>query len=954
VIRRNRSSQTSPRRRRGSWIAFVLLAAMLCLPAGAQASFGFENVGVSFLEEDGSAATQAGSHPYSMTTTIQMNTVPGPEGKEVPDGNAKSIVVDLPAGVVGDPTAAPRCPDADFVVVLINSYSPCPNDTAVGLIKLRLGPNEGGPPQDFPLYNLAPDPGSVAKLGFLGFGVPVAMDVDVRDRAPYNVVASLDNISQAVNFHGSEVVLWGSPADPSHDDERGRCLFNEIGPAPESDCSVAPPQRPFLTMPRSCRGPLTATFAGTSWQEPKQVVSETAVATAMTGCDKLKFGPRIAAAPTTDRAESSSGLDFNLEAGDEGLTDLDGTAHSDIEKTVVTLPPGVTVNPSMANGLAACSKAEYERETLGSEPGQACPEAAKVGNVEVETPLLEGALLKGSLYVAQPDDPATAAPGAENPFDSLLAIYMVIRDPKLGILVKLPGKVVPDERTGQLVTTFGEAGQEIPQFPFAHFRFHFRDGARSPLITPPACGRYAIVADFTPWADPGSTVTANSPFGIDAGPNGGPCPAAPSPFSPGFQAGSINNNAGSYSPFEMRLTRSDSEQEMTRFSALLPPGVLAKLAGVAKCSEAGIAAAKARSGRQELAAPSCPAGSEIGRTLAGAGVGSTLTYVPGTLYLAGPFAGHPLSVVAVTPAVAGPFDVGTVVVREALDLDPNTAEVQVDGAASDPIPHILRGIPLKLRDLRVNVDRPSFTVNPTSCDPSAARAILYGSYLDVFSPADDAAVSLTDRYQAASCSSLAFKPKLSLKLKGGTRRGDHPALRAVVRPRAGDANIGRTVVALPHSAFLEQAHIRTVCTRAQFAVGACPAGSVYGRARAFTPLLDEPLEGPVYLRSSDHPLPDLVVALHGVVDINLVGRIDSVHSRLRTSFESVPDAPVSKFVLRMQGGRKSLIVNSRNLCGGTQRATARFAGQNGKAYDTKPTLANSCRKHAKKHSPHKR
>jgi hypothetical protein len=319
-----------------------------------------------------------------------------------------------------------------------------------------------------------------------------------------------------------------------------------------------------------------------------------------------------------------------------------------------------------------------------------------------------------------------------------------------------------------------------------------------------------------------------------------------------------------------------------------------------------------------------------------------LTYVPGSIYLAGPYKGDPLSVVAITPAVAGPFDAGTVLVREALTLNPETAEVEVDGAASDPIPHILKGIPLKVRDLRIYVDRNDFILNPTSCDPSSAKATLFGAYLNVFDPSDDRPVDLSSRYQAANCLNLGFKPRLSLKLNGGTKRGGHPALRAVLNANPGDANIGSAVVTLPTSAFLDQAHIRTICTRVQFAAKACPKGAEYGYAKATTPLLDEALEGPVYLRSSNHKLPDLVAALHGIVDVNVVGRIDSFHGGIRSSFETVPDAPVTSFVLTMQGAKKGLVVNSRDLCARPAKADALFTGQNGVADHFHPLLKPDC------------
>jgi hypothetical protein len=384
--------------------------------------------------------------------------------------------------------------------------------------------------------------------------------------------------------------------------------------------------------------------------------------------------------------------------------------------------------------------------------------------------------------------------------------------------------------------------------------------------------------------------------------------------------------------------------------------VLGSLAGVQKCSQAAVAVAKAKTGKQEQADPSCPAGSKIGSTLAGAGVGSVLTYVGGELYLGGPYKGAPLSVISITPAVAGPFDVGTVVVQLGLDLNPKTAEVEVDGDASDPIPHILEGIPLKVRDLRVYVDRPNFTLNPTSCEESSVKARIFGGYLDVFSPADDVPVDLATRYQAANCANLGFAPKLGLKLKGGTKRGAFPGLKAHYRPVAGHANIKDLVVRLPRSAFLEQGHIRTICTRVQFAADNCPKGAQYGYIRAWTPLLDEPLQGPVYLRSSNHKLPDLVFDLRGLVDVEVQTRIDSVSGGIRARVENAPDAPISRVILNMQGGKKGLIVNSRNLCTRNKaRANVKGIGQNGKQFTRRPVLRAQCgNKRKAKRSSHSR
>jgi hypothetical protein len=930
-------------------IAVALLLAVL-VPTSASAAFGVNEFDVTFTNQDGSPATQAGSHPFAMTTTFGVNHTE----KEFPDGDFKDLLVEQVRGFVGDATAISRCATADFVTIL-NLRAQCPNSTVVGQVGAVL--EQPTLVAYAPVFNLQPPPGTQARLGFAVLGFSVVIDVGLKQSPDYNILASLRGNPQPVAVFGAKFQLWGVPADPAHDHFRGNdCLgverfFKtpaEIEFTPNATpCTTTAPELPFLTLPRSCEGPLSTVFEADSWQEPGKWISGSVLThddatpptpQGFTRCDKLGFSPQIDSKPTTDSAETGTGLDFAIDFHDEGLKNPQGIAQSEIKKTVVTLPEGMTVNPSIGEGLGACSRADYERESLALVPGEGCPNASKIGTVFVETPLIESPL-EGSVFLAQQDDPGTSAPGAENPFDSLIAFYIVIRSEKENILVKVPAKVEPDPKTGQLVTTV----DDIPQLPFSHFNFHFREGQRAPLVSPSACGTYETKAELTPWARPEETLLTTSSFKVTRGIGGGSCPpGGVTPFRPGFEAGSINNDAKAYSPFYMRLIRADGEQDMTKFSSVLPPGVLGKLAGVSKCPDSAIASAGTKTGREELASPSCPANSKIGRSLAGAGVGSALTYVPGGIYLAGPYRGDPLSVVSITPAVAGPFDAGTVVVRLALTLNPETAEVEVDGAASDPIPHILKGIPLKVRDLRVYVDRSDFIINPTSCDPSSTKATLFGGFLDVFSPADDVPVDLSSRYQAANCLSLGFKPKLSLKLNGGTKRGDHPGLKAVLNARPGDANIGKAVVTLPKSAFLDQAHIRTICTRVQFAAKACPKGAEYGYARAFTPLLDEPIEGPVYLRSSNHKLPDLVAALHGLVDVNVVGRIDSFKGGIRSSFETVPDAPVSKFILTMQGGKKGLVVNSRNLCAGKNRANAQFTGQNGIAHNFKPLVKASC------------
>lgn len=923
--------------------AIVLaLASILATSSVAQAAFGFEKVDVTFTNADGSPATQAGTHPFAFTTTLNLNAKPGPGGGLLPDEQAKDVEIEFPPGLVGNPEAVPTCSSFEFVTV-IGGVVQCPASTMVGKAFVVAGPNEFKPPNvpDVSMvYNLEPPPGVASKLGFNILGVPVTVETTVSSEPPYRLVTHVTNVPNGIMFFQSEVRLWGVPADPAHLAEREKCV--------KEDCKVNLEQVPFLTLPRSCKGPLTTRFVADSWLHPgawtdplTSITHDDSVPPSpqgMTGCERLAFKPTIDAAPTTKAATSPTGLDFALEVKDEGLTSPTGTAHADIEKSVVTLPEGFTTNPSLAEGLAVCSESDLDRETAFSAAGAGCPDASKVGTVQVKTPLLSETL-DGSLYIAKP---------YENPFGSLLALYVVIKSPTLGIAIKQPLRVQLDPQTGQITTV----AEDMPELPFSQFSLHFREGARSPLASPPGCGTYETEALLYP-SSGGAPVKSTSAFQLVSGPDGGPCPSGGLPsFRPNLVAGTVNNAAGRHSPFNVRISRTDSEQEITRFSIKLPPGVTGKLAGIPYCPDAAIAAAKAREarphgGQEELDQPSCPAASEIGRTLVGSGVGNSLAYAPGKIYLAGPYNGSPLSIAAITAARVGPFDLGTVVVREALSVNPETAEVFIDATGSDPIPHIINGVPVHLRDIRAYVDRPQFMLNPTNCKPTSTASTVLGSGLDFASDADNNPITVTSRFQAADCASLPFKPSLKVSLKGGTKRSANPALRAELKMKPGEANVGRAQVTLPDSLFLAQGHIGTICTRPVFNSGNapgenCPKASIYGSARAFTPLLDQPLEGPVFLRANggERELPDMVAALNGQqIDVALVGYIDSSRGGgIRSTFATPPDAPVSKFVLSMAGGKKSLLENSVNLCRRKQRAKANFKGQNGKILNFRPIV----------------
>jgi hypothetical protein len=917
--------------------------------------FGVERFSGAAEEEGGTPTVQAGAHPFQYTNTIefnsgQMRSAERKNGVHQP-AMPRNLHFALPAGLVGNASNRPTCDMGTFLTsfAFVNH---CPDSSAIGATSVTFVEkgNLGLASIASPVFNLPPARGEPARFGFMVTGDAVLIDTSVDPDDQYRIVATISNTTQAAEFLSARTTFWGTPGDPRHDNSRGwSCVYFQQADFGPCERPVGLTEAAFLRLPVSCNAPLDYGLEVEPWNEPLGAIVERAsyADAPLQGCNRAPFDPAINSAPTSKLAEATSGLDFKVTMPNSGLLNGEGIAEAQPKKVEVTLPEGMTLNPSAGEGLSVCTPAQYGLETAGSRAGEGCPEAAKIGSVKISTPLLDEEAT-GALYQAAP---------FENPSHSLLGLYLVARIRDRGILVKQAGQVYADPLTGQLTTTF----DHLPQLPFSSFELHFREGGRAPLATPPRCGSFQTLARFTPWSasDPNSPasneiVTRSASFAIERGVDGGACPAGGlPPFKPDLRAGTRNNAAGSFSPFDLRLTRTDGEQEFTHFSIKLPPGVVGKLAGIPSCSDAAIAAAKARTGphggAEELASPSCPVASEVGHTLVGSGVGSVLTYVPGKVYLAGPYRGSPLSIAAITAAKVGPFDLGTVVVREALRINPETAEVFVDATGSDPIPHIIQGVVVHARDIRVYVDRPEFVLNPTSCEPTSTAATVLGSGLDFASEADDNPFAVTSRFQAADCASLGFKPRLSLRLKGKTSRGGNPALRAVLRPRVGDANAARISVALPHSEFLDQAHIRTVCTRVQFNAGAgngagCPSGAIYGHAKAWTPLFSEPLEGPIFLRSSEHPLPDLVLALHGLVNIDAVGRIDSVNGGIRNTFHLVPDAPIRKVVLNLQGGKKGLLVNSTNICRGSHKAVVKMEGHNGRLHNLRTPLKGSCGK----------
>lgn len=942
----------------------LLVTGLLALgvaPATA-AAFDFlpgeEGFSVEAVAIGGGPATAAGSHPYEMSLDVGFEQ--GPLG--YPEGDLRDLSIELPAGMLLNPNAVTKCPAAAFNVPRSSPFEEsesgesCSGESQVGTVDVTSKAG-GGAPRRFGVFNLSPPPGVAARLGFAPYGSPIVLDLALSDGSGGSVlVLRARNISQAIDIGALRLTLWGIPWGVSRDGERGNCLNQTEPEFPWAKCSVGPPATfdplAFLTLPGRCSGPLAFAARASAWGGGGAVARQAlghgpgGEVAELGDCQLLNYTPSPSASLTDKKASSPSGFGFALQNNHATLTDPTQPAQAQARKIVVRLPDGVTVNPSVGAGLGTCAPAQYGAETAFSVPGTACPDAAKIGVFRVRSPLFDE-WFEGTIYLATPDNPATATPGAENPFDSLIAVYLVAKLPERGLGISLAGEISPDPRTGNLVATV----DRLPQFPYTDLEVLFRTGQRSFLVTPPRCGGAQTRIDMAPWAEDLDSLEYVSTSPIETGVGGGPCPPpGPPPFSPDALAGAVNSNVGSYTPYFVRLSRSDDEQEITSYSLVLPKGITGKLAGIPFCPDAAIAAARSRSGRAEEANPSCPAASQVGRTLTGYGVGAALTYATGRIYLAGPSNGAPLSLVTINSATVGPFDLGTVVLRSAFQVDERTAQLRIDSAASDPIPHILGGIPLHLREVRVYMDRHEFTHNPSSCEPSELVSVLTGSGARFDDRSDDSTATARRHFQLLNCLTLGFRPKLGLRLRGGSKRGDYPSLRATFASRgAQDSNLKDIAVATPRSLFLAQNHIRAVCTRPQFAAERCPAGSVYGKAVAYTPLFDEPLRGTVFLRSSDNQLPDLVTMLHaGAVKIVVEGRIGpSKRGGILATFTNLPDAPIDRFTMTLFGGRRGLLTNSVNICKQPPLASVKALGQNNRGAIFTTELRGQCGKKGK-------
>jgi hypothetical protein len=883
----------------------AVLFVLLCGPAFAR--FGFQSFGVHFENPGGSSDTQAGSHPWEMVTEFLLTTTTNGEGKVIPQGDLKDLRAELPEGLSGDPTAAPKCTAQQFsterATMFSNVTESCPISTQIGLATLKLGLQGTFP---VALYNLVPPPGGPAEFGFTVLGLTGILTPSVRTGGDYGLTVNVKDASQAQSFFAVAVGVWGVPADPIHNGERGPHAFCE--PLSAEGCSAGIPRKAFLTMPTACSGPLVTRIYADSWQEPAapgaplpaEAFSETTGAggepVGITGCETLDFSPSVSIQPDTTAADSPTGLDVDVHVPQND--NPEGLAEAELKRAVFTLPPGMTVNPSTAGGLAACTPAEIGIENANP---VSCPNASKIGTVEVTTPLLEEPLT-GSIFIAQQE---------HNKFNSLLAMYIVAEAD--GVLIKLAGKVEPDPNTGQLTAVF----DDNPQQPFSDLKVDFFGGPHAALVTPPSCGTFKSTVVLSPWS--GTTpVTLEPSFNITSACNSG--------FSPSFTAGTSSNLAGSFSPFSATFSRTDTDQYLGGLSVKMAPGLLGTLAKVPLCGEP-----QAQQG-------TCPTASIIGHTTVAAGAGIDPISLPvagqpaNPVYLTGPYNGAPFGLSIVVPAIAGPFNLGSEIVRAAINVDPHTAQITI---TSQPLPTILRGIPLQVKTVNVTVDRPGFTFNPTSCEPLKINATITSTQ-GVSAPA-------SSPFQAAECAHMPFKPKFTATTEGkasANNGGNGASLIVQVSSKGGpgtkgeEANIRKVDVQLPKGLSARLRTLQRACTEQQFAKNpaGCPKESNVGTAEAITPVLPVPLKGFAYFVShGGRAFPELIVVLQGdgvTLDLNGETLIKKVITY--SHFETVPDAPISSFKLTLPERKFSALASpAGNLCGKTLLMPTTIEGQNG-------------------------
>jgi hypothetical protein len=910
-------------------VAWMLAA----LSGSASAQFGVSAFSGSL------SSTQAGAHG-DFSTTISLNT----DSLGNPEGQLKDAMVTLPEGLIGNPLAIERCS------LQALSHFACPKTSQVGELGLSLivckgvvshldeaveagamtitvpnakafcfdetvehnhvitigegaeaetakisyvpdastielqaplershpagaavihtaMPNVGG----LPLFNVQPSPGHVATFAASVLLANVFVEVSVQPDG--KLVATIKGISTLLALQSTTLTLWGVPAGASHDKQRCNELGFECGELIDGE------PVPFVTNPSSCSGPLPIQLTVDSWQG--QADSSAASLPPMSGCGELTTAPAMDVTPSTTRRDSPAGYEVDLTVPQ--VEDVAALGTPPIEGISLTLPPGTSLSPGLANGLSACSNAELE--------GEGCPDASKVGTAEIVSPLLEEPL-RGSLFI-----------GAPTPSERY---RLFLRVSAGATVIELQGEARVDEATGRVTTTF----ERTPALPFSKLKLSFFGGPGAALANQPSCGPATTTAAIDSYS--GQVADLSSTFAIDEDSGGGACPSS-SPFAPTMSAGTTDAVAAHSTPFVLAMSRNDGEQDLSSFSAHLPPGLIGMVGSVPRCEEPAAATG------------ACPQASQIGTATVAAGAGPLPYDVSGPVYLTGPYGAAPFGLDIVIRALAGPFDLGTALVRSRISIDPTTLALTI---ASEPFPQTMGGIPLRMRSIDVNLDRAGFLLNPSGCAPQTIGATIVS--------AQGATVERVVPFQVAGCTSLPFTPSLASSTQAGaSEHGNGAGLDIdVVNPSGGGSALSAVTVQMPSWLRPRLTTIRHACLAGSHpaSTATCPAASIVGRTTVRSPITAAPLSGPIYLLAhGGRALPALFTRLRGEgLEVDLEGRLKiSPKDVISASFAELPDVPISSFDLALSRGPHSLLGAVTNLCGKRLALTYRFAGHSG-------------------------
>jgi hypothetical protein len=905
--------------------------------------FGFSGFNGWASNADGTVDTQAGSHPYELTINFNINDYNIRTETNVVD-NERNLDVNVPPGVVGNPTAIPQCSRQAFDE---NACSPI-NQIGVDRPILSTNSDRFGITPVIPVYNLVPPKGMPAQFGFSIVGINTFLDAGVRTGSDNGITEHVNNLTRKSEVADNSITLWGIPAESSHNAERalgvgGSACAGSSGVFCRFGASSNAEPKPLLTLPTLCGAPPRFTIESSSWQYPGTVAKAEFLMhendsentpVGFTGCEKLvHFGPQVSIAPDTSFSDTPAGLGVEVRIPPD--TNPEGLGSSGLKNTTVTLPEGVVINPGQATGLQACQPSQEnigggEAKREEQEGPVTCPAASKVGTDEIETPLLQEKLV-GSVYVLQQNPPN---------------LQLLVTASAEGVNLKLVGNVHLNEQTGQLTTTF----EETPDLPFTTFKLNFSGGAQAALATPVDCGVYSSSALFVPWSSPFvQSFPTNSAFQVSRGPGGGACPSTPLPFAPSLIAGATTDQAGGFTGFSMLLQSGDGQQRIEKLQFKLPEGLAGMISSVPLCEE------------PQAVQGSCSAASQIGHSIVASGPGPYPLVVPqagdpeSPIYLTGPYQGAPFGLSIVTHVIAGPFNLGTVITRAKIEIDPHTAQVTV---TTDPLPQIIDGVPTDLRTVDAVIDRPGFMFNPTNCEAKAFSGTAWGTP-PPGAGGPGASAPLSSHFQMGSCRSLSFNPDFTVSTSGKTSRANGASLEAkIVYPpvplganqASGQANSAMVKVDLPKQLPSRLTTLQKACTAAQFNANpaGCPVASLIGQVKVITPVLPVPLVGPVYFVSNGgEAFPNLIMVLQGDgVTVDLIGDTFISKAGITSStFKTVPDVPFTSFDLKLPEGKYSALAANGNLCTSKLAMPTLFVGQNGaEIHESTPITVTGCKK----------